>query len=1024
MNAIYRIRLLGPVEVETAETPVSGFVSRKAVALLGYLAVQDRPLARSYLADLFWGDKTEAQGRNNLSRALNNLTTLLPGCWQADYYTVRFLLTSDYWLDSHAFAKFCTQADPASLTEAVDLYRGDFMSGLYLDDCPEFETWLVVEQARWRQQAFQTLRRLINHYTYHRNYDQALSLAARFLALAPWEEEAHRLLMLLLARSGQRSAALAQYDACRRLLQEEVGVEPAAETVAIYKRILAMAATAPRHNLLAQPTPFVGRAEELGQIAKLLHDPTCRLLTLMGPGGIGKTRLAFEVAAQIAADKILHFLHGVYFVPLAAVTSADLLAATIADALQLSFYGAADPKTHLVNHLRDKEMLLILDNFEQLLAGTNLVVDMLQNAPALKIIATSRTRLDVRWEWLFDLQGLDLPEPPPSLPPHRGRVWEGVERFSAVQLFLQTARRVQPSFTLTEAVKPAMVRICQLVEGLPLGLELAAAWVRQHACEAIVQEIERTLDFLATSMQDVPPRHRSLRAVFDYSWEFLSATERQVFSQLAVFRGGFRPEAAAQVADASPAILTSLANKSFLRRDATGRYDMHELLRQYGLEKLKEVAGAYEETQDRHCTYYAEFLAQRVISQGGNQQEMLSEISVENNNVRASWRWAVEWRKLVEISKLTESLFNFHELRGLFQEGETIFAWAAVELAAGKMMATSPDQFTFSAEEGQVVGQILARQAWFSFRLGLNNKAMKLLEQAQIILQDVGHDTQPKSGFFLYLRGMAAWHMGEYREAQQFLYESLAVGREVNDLFITAASFVHLGLTAQALGEYAEAQLLHQEGLKIFQEMNERRGILIELACLGNIAYTLGEYIQAEKLLRESLAIGLMGDPFGTGFSLYHLGVLAFLKNEYKEARQWFQESLKIVEEAAEYWVLVHVLVYLGHTACAVEDYQEAKKHFFQALSISTKGQIIPTTLAALVGIAILFTREGQKGQALELLSFVMRHPASEQETKDRAKYLLTDLENQLPPQALARAKKRVQTRKLDNVVAEILQNR
>ncbi|MFQ5615328.1 MAG: BTAD domain-containing putative transcriptional regulator, partial [Anaerolineales bacterium] len=447
MKAQFRLKLLGTVRVERDGRPVQGFESRKALALLAYLAVQGQPVPRSRLADLFWGDKPEASGRNNLSRVLSNLSTLLPGCLEADRYTVRLNPNIPFELDVAEFETKITQGDAASLAEAANLYRGDFMEGIYLDDCPGVEIWMVSERERRREQAAQALQTLVEHHAWRGQYQEGLAYTARLLALDPWREEAHRQKMLLLARTAQRSAALKQYDKCRRILAEELDVEPSHETKALYERIRA-AGEQPRHNLPPQPTPFVGREDELAEIGRLLVNPDCRLWTLAGPGGIGKTR----VALQAAGEKIGAFLQGVYFVPLAPVRSAEFLVSAIAEAIAFSFYSREAPQDQLVNYLREKEMLLVLDNFEHLLdggtrpgeagprvagggaagLGADLLVEILQGAPEVKLLVTSRERLNLREEWVLEVQSLPVPE---------GIDDPDLERYEAVRLFLQNVRK-------------------------------------------------------------------------------------------------------------------------------------------------------------------------------------------------------------------------------------------------------------------------------------------------------------------------------------------------------------------------------------------------------------------------------------------------------------------------------------------------------------------------------------------------------------------------------------------------------
>jgi predicted ATPase len=318
----------------------------------------------------------------------------------------------------------------------------------------------------------------------------------------------------------------------------------------------------------------VGRAEELAEIARLLADPNCRLLTLLGPGGIGKTRLAIEAARQI------QLRDGSHFVPLQPLTSPDFIVPAIVAALGLQFTQGSDPREQLLDYLCPRSILLVLDNFEHLLRGLQLLPDILAAAPDIRLLVTSRERLSLREEWVLDVGGLRYPT---------NETDNHIDEFDAVQLFVQQARHAKADFTPTEALKPTIVRICRLLGGMPLGIELAASWLRALTCEAIAEEISRSLDILETSMHNVEPRHHTMRAAFKPTWQRLSEEERIAFTGLSVFRGGFTREAAQQVAGASLVTLTTLIDKSLLRINANGRYDMHELLRQYAADKLMET---------------------------------------------------------------------------------------------------------------------------------------------------------------------------------------------------------------------------------------------------------------------------------------------------------------------------------------------------------------------------------------------------------------------------------------------------
>jgi predicted ATPase len=406
--------------------------------------------------------------------------------------------------------------------------------------------------------------------------------------------------------------------------------------------------------MVAYPAPqatfFVGRDTELDDILGLMNNPLCRLLTLIGPGGIGKTRLVQEF---IAKHRVL-FPDGLYIAYFQAVPSPDLIVSTIAEALDFRFQPGGDSHHQLIDYLHDKSLLLVLDNFEHLLDGASIISDILVSTVAVKLLITSRERLNLQEEWVYEIRGLDYP---------MNDTAPDIEGFSAVQLFVHSARRVYPAFRLTQPHKPLVVRICRMVGGMPLGIELASAWTRALPCDEIAREIERSLDILETSSRNILPRHRNMRAAFEPTWNRLSEDERRVFMKLSVFRGGFTREAAEYVAGAALRTLSVLVDKSLLRLDTNGRrYSIHELLRQYSEEKLCSSPHAQNETLDLHCAYYMRFLSEREVDIVflGRQREAIEKINNELENVRIAWRRAVVQGRFEEISQAAEGLWDFY----------------------------------------------------------------------------------------------------------------------------------------------------------------------------------------------------------------------------------------------------------------------------------------------------------------------------------------------------------------------------
>jgi DNA-binding SARP family transcriptional activator len=539
--------LLGPPRIER-DGELGEMETRKAVALVAYLAITLEPHSRDTLATLLWPESDQTRARANLRRVLVALKKVIGEQWlEIGRESLGLRRGDGFWLDVHHFRSRLAECQThghsadevccsclAPLAEAVELYRGDFLEGFTLQDCIDFDDWQRFQTESLRCELGNALERLMRGYSAEGDLALAIEHARHRLALDPLHEPTHCHLMQLYAQAGQRASALRQYQECVRILKEELHVPPQEETTQLYQAIRESQVQPPSldsnllypYNLPHQTTPFIGRQEELAEIAQLLEGPSCRLLTLVGPGGIGKTRLALEAAAR----QIPVFPHRVCFVPLAAVSSASLLASSIVDALGFGLYGQGDPKVQLLNYLREKAVLLVLDNLEHLLEEASFLIEILQIAPDVKVLVTSRERLNLQGEWVLEVEGLHFPESDEA---------SEVESYSAVQLFAQSARRVYPSFQLSQKVKPHVVSICRFMGGMPLAIEMAAAWVRSLPCAEIATEVLHNLGFLVTSLRDAPERHQSLQTVFDHSWNLLTEEEKRAFRRLSVFRGGF-----------------------------------------------------------------------------------------------------------------------------------------------------------------------------------------------------------------------------------------------------------------------------------------------------------------------------------------------------------------------------------------------------------------------------------------------------------------------------------------------------
>jgi predicted ATPase/transcriptional regulator with XRE-family HTH domain len=765
----------------------------------------------------------------------------------------------------------------------------------------------------------------------------------------------------------------------------------------------------PKINLPIFPTPLIGRDHAVEQLSQLVGDPQCRLLTLVGPGGIGKTRLAIEAASNMQDV----FTDGVYFVPLAPVGLFHAVIATIANAIHVAFYGPSDPRAQLLNYLREKQMLLIVDNVEHLLAGgpheetvVGLSIEILQQAAQVKLLATSREPLGLQDEWVFEVQGLPVPESISA---------DGIAQNTSVELFLQRARRANVRFDATPDDFPPIVRICQLVDGNPLGLELAAAWVRTLSCDEIEREIERGLDFLSISARDIPARHRSMRAVFDHSWKLLSEEEQKILMRLSAFHGGFKRDAAEQGAEATLAVLSTLVMKSLIRRSGAGRYDLHELIRQFAASNLAKDPEEMRTAQERHSLYYLGLLEEQGRRlQSHQQKQAVAELTADMDNIRAAWDWSIANHEFIRLYQVSAGLMHLCEIRNWFKEAEITFRKTADSLQA------RPRESKLDVAHQVALHAMLAHWGFFRFRLGKGEEAYNILSSSAAFLRTNGGSFAAVYSH-LYL-GIVCWILGKFSEAMESLQDGRKLAREYGMRWHEAMDNEFLGRVAIDQGKYDQAEQYLSEALALLRQLGDPSMMAHALSYLGRTMQLLGEYREAKKLLQESLELSREnGYRFATGLALDGLGRVAYAEGRYEEAQPFFSESAHLFQEMGDTHRLSRTLNHQGLNSLALKQAVKAQNDFNSALRLAYEGGSLPSALNALTGLAALEAKEKATQRTLEMILYILQHPASARETKDLATRLQLELESKLPPEQVEAAEQNIGLKSLEEFVQPFL---
>ncbi|MCU0522360.1 MAG: hypothetical protein MUF84_16905, partial [Anaerolineae bacterium] len=919
MNAL-RLYLLGGFRAEWDGAPVGAFESDKARALLAYLAVEsDRPHRRDLLAGLFWPETSQRHARHNLSQLLFSLRSLLPGDPEHPLFETTpqeiGLRTGACAVDAlelvalveaceahhHSPDTLC-RACLDRLEQAVALYRGDFLAGLYLKDCADFDEWQAARREWLQACLIRALGWLSRSLERSGDLERALVYARRLTEIDSLDEPAHRQVMRLLSQSGLRAEALAQYELCRRTILNEVGVEPDASTTALCQQILREPALPTRPNgaysLPCPLTPLVGRQAEVESLERLLSGNGCRLVTIVGGGGSGKTHLALEAARRLVPA----YADGVYLVELDLCHPQQRLAPLIARAVGLDTPYEADtatareagpaPEERLTRFLADRHILLVLDGFESMLHECRWLSGLLRHSSGLSVLATSRVRLSLEAENVLMLDGLPYPSQPASA--------EEMATYSAVRLFTSAARRARPGFELDSANGGNIAAVCQAVQGMPLGILLAAAWaevlepaqIAAHITDTAAGLSRHSLDFLTTDWVDLPERQRSVRATFEYSLTLLSEPAREAFLRLSVFRGGFSPERASQVTGVDLRTLRVLVDHSMLQPMSGGWFRVHVLLRQYAEEQLAASATRAAAVREQHCCVLLTTLAARDSRmRGDNHFTELAEIEREYPDVLDAWDWAAETGRVELLEAALWALWRYGESRMLLREDLVLFERTMDRL---EQQGLSPRIAPLWARLG-ILG------VRFLTRLMDTEGAQRLLDRVEGILRRQPADAaglRRDLAFLEIARGrLAESGRPDWAAALSAYERALDHMLSTEEPWDIGYALLHVCMGHQGAGNVRASVHYAELGLET-QRPSGDPALIAQLHQMRGFGLMLSGQSEAASLAAGEYAtyVAPYGDPLHDsilaaqhGFALHHAG-------RYGEARRWFDRAGELAD--------------------------------------------------------------------------------------------------------------------------------
>ncbi len=1032
------ISLLGGLQVKLDDQPVDEFEYNKVRGLLAFLAVENgKPHHREVIADFFWPERPAQSARNSLRQALSILRNIT-GDRDSDipFFTVtrdfiQFNAKSNHFLDVTTFLDsihVCRESlkrgeKPGTfcihwLNQAIRLYKGDFLNQFMLTDSEQFENWKILKRNEYKRYILEALEIIAAFYEDQGDFHETIRTAQKQLDLDPMREESHRRLMRMHYILGSRSEIISQYEQCRRILIKDLGVEPEEETKILYEKLMRIDSAVPENQEKTAAAPdmaetlysgslfsvfgnsdlqsFTGRESELRNLSELLRSGENRLISITGKSGTGKTSLM----QKAAAENLSLFPDGIYYLDFSRYPNYEKPSVVIREGTGLPPGNSPDTDSYLINFIKKKKLLYLFDDPWDSAATGQLAERIIQRAPGVKIITAgvAKSRFfpvgaEIKLEGLRYPDGNDSPD--------------AAESFPSVIFFTKCARRFLPDFHLNEQIKKEAAGICNLLKGEPLAIELAASWLRMLSPADIRRELK---DFL-----DRNPARSELWAAREFTWSLLTEQEMAVFRRLSVFQGSFSREAAERVCDVRLPLLSSLAGRSLLRIDFSGRYTINEVIRK----SVQLPPSENEELRLRHSEYYLSFLgAAEDELYGPGQKNITDTIKEEIINIRQAWGFALKRNDLSGIERSFRAFALYLDLTGSYEEGNYWFSETG-----GIRKNEAPESGDDAVLRDRIFGQIRAVHGWFLIRLGKTEEARRQIQQSFQTLEQIR--TMPSSGWAwpLFIQGFWFLRTNRLKEAELSFEKSLSQYMRSSNLWCSGMVQLYLGITAVKSGDAARAAQFFKEGLRTASETGEKRLTAMILQNSARLSVKKEEYSKAELLLKECIELlEEAGDGTGIACCLMSLSSIYLKRRDISGAKKLLNKSIDIYKEYHDLSGLTQSVNLMAKLEAESGSAADAFRHYRKGLELARDIQSVSQSIEAMHGIALLTDLEGDSETAYMYMHHITA--LAESNHKSRAaeyREYMNELEQGLDPSRREELISASESLGINQIVAQML---